>query len=49
MPEEGRSCGCNNSGLFNGMFGCCGENSEILFDAIFGNQSSDSDEDKAVD
>lgn len=25
------------------------ENSEILFDAIFGNQSSDSDEDKAVD
>lgn len=25
------------------------ENSEILFDAIFGNQSSDSDDDKAVD
>lgn len=30
MPEEGRNYGCNN-GIFNGMFGCCGENSEILF------------------
>lgn len=30
MPEEGRSCGSNN-GIFNGLFGGCGENSEILF------------------
>ncbi len=36
MPEEGRNCGCgcgcnNNGGFLNGLFGGCGENSEILF------------------
>ena len=34
MPEEGRNCGCgcnNNGGIFNGLFGGCSNDSEILF------------------
>lgn len=32
MQEESRNCGCCNNGNFlNGLFGGCGNNSEILF------------------
>lgn len=36
MQEEVRNCGCNpccnkSGGFLNGLFGGCGDNSEILF------------------
>lgn len=35
MQEEVRNCGCgcgcNNGGFLNGIFGGCGNNTEILF------------------
>lgn len=32
MPEEQRNCGCgNNNGILGGLFGNCGNDTEILF------------------